>query len=158
MGLKQQTTKQALTTNRLAATVEATKPTKIGGSFVLDFSNPRHAKREQQHCVFAVDKRCCCGNLYLTKQQQPTGNKAMQETVYTTNDPAAAAKHIKRMKGPLFIEMVISSQLHDPELVMVVKSEMAYRIESTVWTDKEFRFNRCKNGFHYLHISDDDRY
>ena len=82
----------------------------------------------------------------------------MQETVYTTNDPAAAAKYIKRMKGPLFIEMVISSQLHDPELVMVVKSEMVYRIENIVWTKKEFTFNRCKNGFHYLHISDDGRY
>ena len=82
----------------------------------------------------------------------------MQKTVYTTNDAAAAAKYVKRMKGPLFINMVISSQLHEPELVMVVKSEMAYTIESTVWTDKEFRFNRCKNGFHYLHISDDYRY
>ena len=107
---------------------------------------------------FVVDKRCRCGTVYLTKQQQPTGNKTMQETVYTTNDATAAAKYVKRMKGPLFVEMVISSQLHDPELVMVVKSEIAYRIENIVWTDKEFRFNRCENGFHYLHISDDDRY
>jgi len=42
----QQTSKQALTANRIAATVTATKPVKIGGSFVLDFSNPRYAKRE----------------------------------------------------------------------------------------------------------------
>jgi len=42
----QQTTRQALTANRIAATVEATKPKKIGNSFVLDFSNPRYAKRE----------------------------------------------------------------------------------------------------------------
>jgi len=42
----QQTTKQALTASRIAATVEATKPVKIGNSFVLDFSNPRHVKRE----------------------------------------------------------------------------------------------------------------
>jgi len=42
----QQASKQALAANRIAATVEATKPTKIGNSFVLDFSNPRYAKRE----------------------------------------------------------------------------------------------------------------
>ena len=36
--IKQQTSKQALTANRIAATVTATKPVKIGGSFVLDFS------------------------------------------------------------------------------------------------------------------------
>ena len=82
----------------------------------------------------------------------------MQKTVYTTNDATEAAKYIKRVKGPLFVEMLISSQHHEPELVMVVKSEMAYTIESTVWTEKEFRFNRCDNGFHYLHISDDNRY
>lgn len=85
-------------------------------------------------------------------------DKAMQETVYTTNNGTEAAKYIKRIKGPLFVNMVISSQLHDPELVMVVKSELAYTIENTIWTDKEFSFNRCKNGFHYLHISDDYRY
>jgi len=79
----------------------------------------------------------------------------MQKTVYTTNDPAAAAKYVKRIKGPLFIEMLISSQLHDPELVMAVKSEMAFMIENTIWTNKEFRFNKCKNNFNYLHISDD---
>jgi len=39
MGLKQQATRQALTANRIAATVTATKPVKIGNSFVLDFSN-----------------------------------------------------------------------------------------------------------------------
>ena len=44
--VKQQVTRQTLAANRIAATVEATKPVKIGGSFVLDFSNPRHAKRE----------------------------------------------------------------------------------------------------------------
>jgi len=41
-----QQSKQALAASRIAATVTATKPVKIGGSFVLDFSNPRHAKRE----------------------------------------------------------------------------------------------------------------
>ena len=46
MGLKQQTTRQALAASRIAATVAATKPEKIGNSFVLDFSNPRYAKRE----------------------------------------------------------------------------------------------------------------
>jgi hypothetical protein len=35
----QQTTKQALAANRVAATVEAAKPVKIGSSYVLDFSN-----------------------------------------------------------------------------------------------------------------------
>jgi len=35
----QQTTKRALAANRIAATVEAAKPVKIGNSFVLDFSN-----------------------------------------------------------------------------------------------------------------------
>jgi len=35
----QQTTKQALTASRVAATVEATKPVKIGSSYVLDFSD-----------------------------------------------------------------------------------------------------------------------
>jgi len=39
MGLKQQTTRQALIANRIAATVEAAKPTKIGNSFLLDFSD-----------------------------------------------------------------------------------------------------------------------
>jgi len=39
MGLKQQTTRQALAANRIAATVEATKPTKIGSVSVLDFSD-----------------------------------------------------------------------------------------------------------------------
>jgi len=42
----QQTNKQALAASRVAATVEAAKPVKIGNSFVLDFSNPRHVKRE----------------------------------------------------------------------------------------------------------------
>ena len=78
----------------------------------------------------------------------------MQTTAYTTNDATEAAKYVKRVKGPLFVEMLISSQLHDPELVMVVKSEMAFMIENTIWTNKEFRFNRCDSGFHYLHISD----
>ena len=36
--VKRQTSKQALAANRIAATVTATKPVKIGGSFVLDFS------------------------------------------------------------------------------------------------------------------------
>lgn len=44
--VKQQTSKQALAANRIAATVAATKPAKIGNSFVLDFSNSRYAKRE----------------------------------------------------------------------------------------------------------------
>ena len=35
----QQTTKQALAANRVAATVEAAKPVKIGSSYVLDFSS-----------------------------------------------------------------------------------------------------------------------
>ena len=35
----QQANKQALAASRLAATVEATKPVKIGNSFVLDFSS-----------------------------------------------------------------------------------------------------------------------
>jgi hypothetical protein len=35
----QQTTKQALAANRVAATVEAAKPIKIGSSYVLDFSD-----------------------------------------------------------------------------------------------------------------------
>jgi hypothetical protein len=35
----QQTTKQALAASRVAATVAAAKPTKIGNSFVLDFSD-----------------------------------------------------------------------------------------------------------------------
>ncbi|MFZ9080212.1 MAG: hypothetical protein ACO23H_16890 [Alphaproteobacteria bacterium] len=35
----QQTTKRALAASRVAATVEAAKPVKIGNSFVLDFSN-----------------------------------------------------------------------------------------------------------------------
>jgi len=39
MGLKQQVTRQALTANRIAATVEAAKPVKIGSSYVLDFSD-----------------------------------------------------------------------------------------------------------------------
>lgn len=78
----------------------------------------------------------------------------MQKTVHTTNDATEAAKFVKRVKGPLFVEMVISSMLHDPELIMVVKSEMAFMIENTIWTDKEFRFTKCDNGFHYLHISD----
>ena len=65
----------------------------------------------------------------------------MQTTAYTTNDATEAAKYVKRVKGPLFVEMLISSQLHDPELVMVVKSEMAFMIENTIWTNKEFRFN-----------------
>lgn len=79
----------------------------------------------------------------------------MSERVYTTNDATEAAKFVKRVKGPLFVQMVISSQLHDPELIMAVKSELAFMIENTIWTDKEFRFNRCENGFHYLFISDD---
>jgi hypothetical protein len=37
--VKQQTSKQALAANRIAATVAATKPVKIGNSFVLDFSD-----------------------------------------------------------------------------------------------------------------------
>jgi len=44
--VKQQTSKQAQAARRIAATVEAAKPVKVGSSFVLDFSNPRHAKRE----------------------------------------------------------------------------------------------------------------
>ena len=35
----QQTSKQALMANRIAATVTATKPVKIGGVSVLDFSD-----------------------------------------------------------------------------------------------------------------------
>jgi len=35
----QQTSKQALAANRVAETVEAAKPVKIGSSYVLDFSN-----------------------------------------------------------------------------------------------------------------------
>jgi len=35
----QQANKQALAANRVAATVEAAKPVKIGSSYVLDFSN-----------------------------------------------------------------------------------------------------------------------
>lgn len=90
----------------------------------------------------------------FNKTTAAKGNKAMQETVYTTNDATEAAKYVKRVKGPLFVEMVISSQYHDPELIMVVKSEMAFKIENTIWTNKEFCFNKCDNGFHYLHISD----
>ena len=37
--MTQQTTKQALAASRIAATVTATKPTKIGSSYVLDFSD-----------------------------------------------------------------------------------------------------------------------
>ena len=37
--VKQQTSKQALTANRIAATVEAAKPVKVGNSYVLDFSD-----------------------------------------------------------------------------------------------------------------------
>ena len=39
MGLKQQVTRQALAANRITATVAATKPVKIGSSYVLDFSD-----------------------------------------------------------------------------------------------------------------------
>jgi len=35
----QQTSKQALAASRIAATVEAAKPVKVGNSFVLDFSS-----------------------------------------------------------------------------------------------------------------------
>jgi hypothetical protein len=35
----QQANKQALAANRVAATVEAAKPIKIGSSYVLDFSD-----------------------------------------------------------------------------------------------------------------------
>ena len=44
--VKQQTSKARRAASRIAATVTATKPVKIGNSFVLDFSNPRHVKRE----------------------------------------------------------------------------------------------------------------
>ena len=37
--VKQQITRQALTANRIASTVEAAKPVKVGNSFVLDFSD-----------------------------------------------------------------------------------------------------------------------
>ena len=37
--VKQQITRQALAASRIASTVDATKPKKIGNSFVLDFSS-----------------------------------------------------------------------------------------------------------------------
>jgi hypothetical protein len=37
--VKQQITRQELAANRIASAVEATKPRKIGNSFVLDFSD-----------------------------------------------------------------------------------------------------------------------
>ena len=50
MGLKQQTSRQALTANRITATVAATKPVKIGSSYVLDFSDrPKRRFIEQRH-------------------------------------------------------------------------------------------------------------
>jgi len=39
MGMMQQTSKQALMASRIAATVTATKPVKVGSSYVLDFSD-----------------------------------------------------------------------------------------------------------------------
>ena len=58
----QQANKQALTASRIAATVEAAKPTKIGNSFVLDFSNKpkrrftgqRHIKSNQRQAIVCI--------------------------------------------------------------------------------------------------------
>lgn len=52
MGLKHQTTSQALASRRMAATVAATKPVKVGGSFVLDFSDrPKRRFIEQSRII-----------------------------------------------------------------------------------------------------------
>jgi len=92
--------------------------------------------------------------VYSSKQQQPTGNKAMQETVYTTNDPAAAAKYVKRIKGPLFMEVLISGRYTDPMLTMVVKSELAWQLDQ-YGKGYEFQFNVTGDGSNYLHISEE---
>jgi len=92
--------------------------------------------------------------VYSSKQQQPTGKKAMQETVYTTNDPAAAAKYVKRIKGPLFMEVLISGRYTDPMLTMVVKSELAWQLDQ-YGKGYEFQFNVTGDGSNYLHISEE---
>ena len=58
----QQTSKQALAASRIAATVEAAKPVKIGNSFVLDFSSKpkrrftgqRHIKSNQRQAIVCI--------------------------------------------------------------------------------------------------------
>ncbi len=77
----------------------------------------------------------------------------MQKTKFQTTDAAAAAKHIKRIKGPLFMEVIIGGHLTDPMLSMVVKSEMAYQMQRYA-SGYEFTFNVCDNGYNYLHINE----
>ena len=76
----------------------------------------------------------------------------MQATAHTTTDAKAAAKYVRRVKGPLFMDVIISGLYTDPMLTMVVKSELAYNIEQMQDSDLEYVFNVCKNGYNYLYI------
>ena len=76
----------------------------------------------------------------------------MQTTVHTTNDAKVAAKYVRKVKGPLFMDVLISGLYTDPMLTMVVKSELAYNLEQMQDSDLEYNFNVCKNGYNYLYI------
>lgn len=77
----------------------------------------------------------------------------MQETVYTTNDATEASKYVKRVKGPIFMEVLISGFHTDPMLTMVVKSELAWQLQQ-YGKGYEFTFNKCQDRYNYLHISE----
>lgn len=78
----------------------------------------------------------------------------MQETVYTTNDAAAAAKYVRKVKGPLFMNVLVSGHYTDPMLTMVVKSELAWQLEQ-YGNGYTFEFNATLDGSNYLHISEE---
>ena len=77
----------------------------------------------------------------------------MKETKFHTTDHTVAAKYIKRVKGPLFMDVLISGRYTDPMLAMVVKSEMAYQMHRYS-KGYEFTFDRCENGYNYLYINE----
>jgi len=78
----------------------------------------------------------------------------MQETAYTTNDGTQAAKYARRVKGPLFMNVLISGHYTDPMLTMVVKSELAWQLEQ-YGNGYTFEFNVTADGSNYLHISEE---
>ena len=78
----------------------------------------------------------------------------MQETVYTTNDAAAAAKYVRKVKGPLFMEVLISGRYTDPMLTVVVKSELAWQLEQ-YGSGYTFEFTVPRGGCSCLYISEE---